>query len=61
MKNRQQMNAAPGQPYFKGWFIALQNYEEYEIEEIKAKLTIPLIKEISTYNKKLLDYPIHFY
>ena len=49
MKNRQPSNDIPEQAYFKGWFIALQNYEEYEIEAIKEKLNPPLLEDVGAY------------
>lgn len=49
MKNRQPINDFPAQPYFKGWFIALQNYEEYEIEAVKEKIASILLDEVNTY------------
>ena len=49
MKNRQPINDFPPQPYFKGWFIALQNYEEYEIEAVKEKIASILLDEVNPY------------
>ena len=39
MGNLLSTNLVPEQSYFNGWFIALQNYETFEIEVIKKKVT----------------------
>lgn len=40
MENLQSPNDVAGQSYFEGWFIALRNYEVYEIEAVKNKIAI---------------------
>ena len=45
MENLQSTNAVQERSYFKGWFIALRNYEVFEIEAIKEKWTSPLIEQ----------------
>lgn len=50
MKKRQPLNDRPRLPYFNGWFIALQNYEENEIEAIREKIALPFLEELGAYH-----------
>ena len=60
MENLHTTNAVPEQSYFKGWFIALRNYESFEIEAIKKKIADPMYDEsnVSLLSESFSSYAI---
>ena len=48
MENLHTTNAVQEQSYFNGWFIALRNYDTFEIEALTKKITEPMYDEGNT-------------